>query len=262
MPPTPSAARKAPAGVVHDVHPEVPCQSRESVRVALPQCPQLPAVAPPVDLREQQHGLLSWLRWREPGERAAARTRDLEDRGGQSGQGSARVRRADDHRDPVGARAQPPGIDGQRVSGEPGAGCGGLVVEHEIRVAPYLAALVRDEGGHVEGAGHPHGDGPFGEGKIAPGDQLAHRAALVSSFCGRTHAGAPGFPVRAQSSVSAGAMSSCRSTGAFPRGALTVLPQNAESRVRSIVLRTVPLLDVLATAASARLPSFEANAYV
>jgi hypothetical protein len=58
-------------------------------------------------------------------------------------------------------------------------------------------------------------------------------------------------------------MSSYRSaTVAEPRSVLARFPQNADSSVPNIVLRTVPLLEVLTAAVRLRLPSFEVKAYV
>lgn len=58
-------------------------------------------------------------------------------------------------------------------------------------------------------------------------------------------------------------MSSYRSTpAAEPRSVFARFPQNADSSVPNIVLRTVPLLEVLTAALRLRPPSFEVNAYV
>ncbi len=167
--------------VLDDVHPEVAGEPRQPVRVTLAQRPKLPAAATPVDLREQQHGLLPGARRGEAGDRTAAGVGDLECRCGQPAQGNARVGGADDHRDPRRPGAQARRVDGQRVAVEPGAWRGRLVVEHEVGVAPDLAAVVGDERAHVEGAGHPDGHAAAREGQIAPGNQLAHRAVLVGA---------------------------------------------------------------------------------
>lgn len=62
-------------------------------------------------------------------------------------------------------------------------------------------------------------------------------------------------------------MSSWRSTVvaeevALRSFAVVGLPQNADSSVRAIVFSTFTLFEVLASAVTLRLPSFEANAYV